>query len=58
MKRSLAGVDGLLFDIDGVLLLGEEVIPGAAETVSALPRPRYSVPLYDEHDYLLSLYLA
>ena len=36
MKRSLAGVDGLLFDIDGVLLLGEEVIPGAAETVSAL----------------------
>ena len=36
MKRSLTGVDGLLFDIDGVLFLGEEVIPGAAETISAL----------------------
>ena len=36
MAPSLAGVDGLLFDIDGVLLLGEEVIPGAAETIAAL----------------------
>jgi HAD superfamily hydrolase (TIGR01458 family) len=36
MARSLAGVDGLLFDIDGVLLLGEEVIPGAAETIASL----------------------
>ncbi len=36
MNNSLAGVDGLLFDIDGVLLLGEEVIAGAAETIAAL----------------------
>ena len=36
MERSLSGVDGLLFDIDGVLLLGEEVIAGAAETIAAL----------------------
>lgn len=36
MERPLSGVDGLLFDIDGVLLLGEEVIPGAAETIAAL----------------------
>lgn len=36
MAELLSGVDGLLFDIDGVLLLGEEVIPGAAETIAAL----------------------
>ena len=36
MQSDLSGVDGLLFDIDGVLLLGEEVIPGAAETLAAL----------------------
>jgi HAD superfamily hydrolase (TIGR01458 family) len=36
MERLLSGVDGLLFDIDGVLLFGEEVIPGAAETIAAL----------------------
>jgi HAD superfamily hydrolase (TIGR01458 family) len=32
----LATVDGLLFDIDGVLMIGEEVIPGAAEAIAAL----------------------
>jgi HAD superfamily hydrolase (TIGR01458 family) len=36
MKHFLSGVDGFLFDIDGVLLFGEEVIPGAAETIAAL----------------------
>lgn len=36
MQSSLSGVDGLLIDIDGVLLLGEEVIAGAAETLAAL----------------------
>ena len=32
----LASVDGLLIDIDGVLALGAEVIPGAPETIRAL----------------------
>ncbi len=36
MDHLLSGVDGLLFDIDGVLLFGEEVIPGAVETIAAL----------------------
>jgi HAD superfamily hydrolase (TIGR01458 family) len=36
MEHYLSGVDGLLFDLDGVLLFGEEVIPGAAETIAAL----------------------
>ena len=31
-----AAVDGLLIDIDGVLVLGSEVIPGAAETLESL----------------------
>jgi phospholysine phosphohistidine inorganic pyrophosphate phosphatase len=36
MSDLLSTVDGLLFDIDGVLVLGEEVIPGALETIAAL----------------------
>jgi HAD superfamily hydrolase (TIGR01458 family) len=32
----LSTVDGILIDIDGVLMLGEEVIPGARETIAAL----------------------
>jgi len=32
----LSTVDGLLFEIDGVLTIGEEVIPGAAETIASL----------------------
>ncbi len=36
MANLLARVDGLLIDVDGVLTLGEEVIPGAAETLAAL----------------------
>ena len=36
MDDVLASVDGLLIDIDGVLALGAEVIPGAPETIRAL----------------------
>jgi len=36
MKDLLSTVDGLLIDIDGVLLLGEKVIPGAPEVIKAL----------------------
>jgi HAD superfamily hydrolase (TIGR01458 family) len=32
----LASVDGLLIDIEGVLLLGNEVIPGAREAIASL----------------------
>ncbi len=35
-ERLLSTVDGLLIDIDGVLMIGEEVIPGAPETIAAL----------------------
>lgn len=36
MTDMLSTVDGILIDIDGVLMLGEEVIPGARETIAAL----------------------
>lgn len=36
MTDLLSTVDGLLIDIDGVLMLGEEVIPGAVEAITAL----------------------
>ena len=36
MRDLLATVDGLLIDIDGVLIHGNEVIPGAAEAVESL----------------------
>lgn len=36
MNDLLSKVDGLLIDIDGVLMIGEEVIPGAAEAIAAL----------------------
>jgi HAD superfamily hydrolase (TIGR01458 family) len=36
MSDMLATVDGLLIDIDGVLVRGSEVIPGAAETIESL----------------------
>jgi HAD superfamily hydrolase (TIGR01458 family) len=36
MGDLLATVDGLLIDIDGVLVRGNEVIPGAAETLGSL----------------------
>ncbi len=36
MSKLLSCVDGLLIDIDGVLMLGDEVIPGATETIRAL----------------------
>ncbi len=36
MTDLFASVDGLLIDIDGVLLLGAEVIPGAPEAIQAL----------------------
>jgi NagD protein len=36
MGDYLATVDGLLIDIDGVLVRGSEVIPGAAEALQSL----------------------
>jgi HAD superfamily hydrolase (TIGR01458 family) len=36
MNDMLATVDGLLIDIDGVLMRGEEVIPGAQESIKTL----------------------
>lgn len=36
MNDLLSTVDGLLIDIDGVLTLGEEVIPGATEAIASL----------------------
>lgn len=36
MSKDLSSLDGLLIDIDGVLTIGSEVIPGAAETLDAL----------------------
>ena len=36
MTDLLSTVNGLLIDIDGVLLIGEEVIPGATEAIDAL----------------------
>jgi HAD superfamily hydrolase (TIGR01458 family) len=36
VKDIVATVDGLLIDIDGVLIRGSEVIPGAAETLQTL----------------------
>lgn len=36
MSQLLSTVDGLLIDIEGVLTLGSEVIPGAPETIRAL----------------------
>ncbi len=36
MSDLLSSVDGLLIDIDGVLVRGSEVIPGAPETIRAL----------------------
>ncbi|MCX6041300.1 MAG: hypothetical protein NTV69_09220, partial [Caldilinea sp.] len=36
MSKLLSCVDGLLIDIDGVLMLGDEVIPGATETIRTL----------------------
>jgi phospholysine phosphohistidine inorganic pyrophosphate phosphatase len=43
MSDLLATVDGLLIDIDGVLVRGSEVIPGAAEAIQSL-RARH-IPL-------------
>ncbi len=36
MTDLLAAVDGLLIDIEGVLLIGNEVIPGAREAIASL----------------------
>lgn len=36
MNKLLSLVDGFLIDIDGVLTLGSEVIPGALQTIAAL----------------------
>ena len=36
MSDYLSSIDGLLIDIEGVLLHGSEVIPGASETLHAL----------------------
>lgn len=36
MAEPLSAVDGLLIDIEGVLVLGNEVIPGALEAIKAL----------------------
>jgi len=36
MNDMLATVDGLLIDIDGVLMRGAEVIPGAQESIETL----------------------
>ncbi|MCB0043295.1 MAG: hypothetical protein KDE23_26585, partial [Caldilinea sp.] len=36
LTELLSTVDGLLIDIDGVLTLGEEVIPGAPEVIETL----------------------
>ena len=36
MEDALSTVDGLLIDIDGVLTVGNEVIPGAPETIREL----------------------
>ncbi len=35
-EKSLTGVEGLLIDLDGVLYIGESVIPGAVETLKQL----------------------
>lgn len=52
MPDYLSSIDGLLIDIEGVLLHGSEVIPGASETLHAL-RARYSLPFHYQHDDLL-----
>lgn len=38
IPKALAGIDGLICDLDGVLYRGEQPIPGAAETVDRLRR--------------------
>ena len=35
-RRTLRGIRGVLFDLDGTLYLGERLLPGAAETVAAV----------------------
>jgi len=41
LKRQLAGVRGLLLDLDGVLVLRGKLIPGAAEALAALDAARF-----------------
>ena len=41
LKQRLAGVRGLLLDVDGVLVLRGKLIPGAAESLAALDAARF-----------------
>jgi HAD superfamily hydrolase (TIGR01458 family) len=41
LKRRLAGVRGLLLDVDGVLVLRGKLLPGAAEALAALDAARF-----------------
>jgi HAD superfamily hydrolase (TIGR01458 family) len=41
LRESLAGVRGLLLDVDGVLVLRGKLIPGAAEALAALDAARF-----------------
>jgi HAD superfamily hydrolase (TIGR01458 family) len=41
LKQRLAGVRGLLLDVDGVLVLRGNLIPGAAESLAALDAARF-----------------
>ena len=40
LRRSLAGVRGLILDLDGVLVLRNELLPGAVEALAAMDRAR------------------
>ncbi len=38
MEHELAGIDGVLIDLDGTVYLGDRLLPGAADTIDSLHR--------------------
>ncbi|NJN82253.1 MAG: hypothetical protein HC802_08225 [Caldilineaceae bacterium] len=53
MSDTFSPIDGFLIDIDGVLTIGSEVIPGALEAIQSL-RARDDFPTdYHQHNHLL-----
>ena len=52
----LTSVDGFLIDIDGVLMHGNEVLPGALRGDRCLAHPWYSTPVHHQFHHLLPLY--
>jgi len=50
--NSIPSPQGLLFDLDGVLYVGKEIIPGAIETVAKLRE--HFLSLHYQHQHTLA----